>query len=263
MIINGLRGGLAALLMAFAPTVVQAETPLAHPAIASSLAIPGEGLTLPAAAPTRGRVVLVDAGSAQLYMIEDGQVVDSMRVIVGKGRATPTLTSTIHYATLNPYWYVPPDLARKIIAPNVVKDGSSYLRSHGYEVVSAFNNNAEILSPTSVDWKAVAAGTATAFVRQRPGPANSMGRMKFGFGNVQGIFLHDTPRKELFAQDQRDLSNGCVRLEDAPRLARWLLGSDANTLSDVPDQHIALPKSATVVIAYLGDPAPAQMAALR
>lgn len=263
MIINVLRGAIAALTMAFVPAALQAEIPLGSPLVAQQLTIPGADVQLPAGTPARGRVVLVDADSAQLYMIEDGQVVDSMRVIVGKAGATPTVRSTLYYATLNPYWYVPPDLARKIIAPNVIKDGASYLRTHGYEVVSAFNANAEILSPGSVDWKSVAAGTATAFVRQRPGPTNSMGRMKFGFGNAEGIFLHDTPKKELFAQDQRSLSNGCVRLEDAPRLARWLLGTDANTSSELPDQQVALPKPATVVIAYLTEPARAQMAALR
>lgn len=263
MIINGLRGAVAALTMAFAPVALHAETPLASPLAARELTVPGGAVQLLAETPSRGRVILVDAGAAQLYMIEDGQVVDSMRVIVGKAGATPTVRSTLYYATLNPYWYVPPDLARKIIAPNVIKNGASYLRDNGYEVVDAFNANAEILSPGIVDWKAVAAGTATAFVRQLPGPTNSMGRMKFGFGNAQGIFLHDTPKKELFALDQRSLSNGCVRLEDAPRLARWLLGTEANTSSDLPDQQVALPKPATVVIAYLAEPARAQMAALR
>ena len=53
-----------------------------------------------------------------------------------------------------------------------------------------------------------------------------MGQLKFNLANADGIYLHDTPKKELFAQDQRNLSNGCVRLEDAPRFARWLLGNE-------------------------------------
>ena len=83
-----------------------------------------------------------------------------------------------------------------------------------------------MLSPDSVDWKAVAAGETHVYVRQLPGPANSLGQFKFDLPNGDGIYLHDTPKKELFSQDQRNLSHGCVRLEDAPRLARWLLGKD-------------------------------------
>ena len=64
------------------------------------------------------------------------------------------------------------------------------------------------------------------YVRQRPGPANSLGQFKFDLPDGDGIYLHDTPKKELFVQEQRKLSHGCVRLEDAPRLARWLLGKE-------------------------------------
>lgn len=258
-----MRGAFAAAVTVLAPMVSKAQTPAPQNAVAVAYAAPEPvPASLSLEAPRQGRVVFVDAAAARLYMIEDGEVIDSMRVIVGKGGATPTLKSTLHYATLNPYWYVPPDLARKIIAPNVLKQGASYLKANGYEVVSAFNRDAEVLSHKDVDWRAVAAGKATAFVRQRPGPTNSMGRMKFGFGNAAGIYLHDTPKKELFSQDQRDLSNGCVRLEDAPRLARWLLGRNP-VAADNPDQHVALPRPASIVITYLDGSSGAQMASLR
>lgn len=258
------RGAFAAAVAVFAPAVSNAQTVAAQPALAA-----GHAMTWPIpaslslSAPQKGRLVLVDAAAARLYMIDNGEVVDSMRVIVGKGGATPTINSTLHYATLNPYWYVPPDLARKSIAPNVLKQGASYLAANGYEIVSAFRNDAQLLSHEDVNWQAVAAGQSTVFVRQRPGPTNSMGRMKFGFGNVAGIYLHDTPKKELFAQDQRDLSNGCVRLEDAPRLARWLLGRDPAIAPEAPEQHVALPRPASIVITYLDGATGAQMASLR
>src|SRR5215212_7444248 len=140
--------------------------------------------------PQRGRYVLVDAASARLFMIEDGRVRDSMKVVVGKPEAaTPALRSVLYYATLNPYWNVPVDLAQKIIAPRVVSLGTPYLTDHGYEVVTAFDDDARVLSPDSVDWGAVAAGKEKVRVRQRPGPANSMGQMKFNLANAQGIFL--------------------------------------------------------------------------
>ena len=256
----------AALACAFMPAAALAESPetVSRPAIAAGLNIPiGASALARTPVPSMGRAVLVDAASAQLFMIENGQVVDSMKVIVGKPQAaTPTLKSTLFYATVNPYWNVPADLARTIIAPHVLEQGLSYLKDRGYEVVSNFGDDAEILPASSVDWKAVAAGRATVSVRQRPGPANSMGQMKFGFDNNDGIYLHDTPRKELFASADRNLSNGCVRLEDAPRLARWLLGRDPSVASSAPEQHLPLPGGVPIVITYLDPMARSQVAAL-
>jgi murein L,D-transpeptidase YcbB/YkuD len=214
--------------------------------------------------PTRGRYVLVDAASARLFMIEDGRVRDSMRVIVGKpAAATPALSSVLHYATLNPYWNVPPDLAQTLIAPRVVKDGITYLTERNYEVVSHFGDDAQVLPPDSVDWQKVAAREAVVRVRQRPGPANSMGQMKFNLANANGIFLHDTPNKEPFAKDERNVSNGCVRLEDAPRFARWLLGSDPPVATARPEQHVVVPGAVPVTIAYLDSRAQMQLAGLQ
>ena len=259
-------GACAALLLSLVPAApaVAQDRPL-YPAIATGLAIPvGPSAQQRASIPARGRHVLVDAASARLFMIEDGQVVDSMRVIVGKPEAaTPVLRSTLYYATLNPYWNVPPELARTIIARKVLKEGPSYLRDRGYEVVSSFIGNPQILDPEGVDWAAVAAGREIVHVRQRPGPANSMGQMKFGFENDDGIFLHDTPRKELFSEAQRNLSNGCVRLEDAPRFARWLMGRDPQVEVTTPEQHVPLPRPVPITIAYLDEGARMSLAAAR
>jgi len=220
--------------------------------------------TLPGAQiPARGPYVLVDAASARLYMIEDGRVRDSMKVIVGKPETpTPALKDVIHYETLNPYWHVTGDLTRTLIAKNVLEQGPTYLSQRGYEIVSGWGPDAQVLSPDTVDWKAVAAGTAQVFVRQRPGPANSLGQFKFDLPNGDGIYLHDTPKKELFAQDQRNLSHGCVRLEDAPKLARWLLGKDPPQAS-VPEENILLPRPVPITISYLDSQSRMQLAALR
>ena len=256
------RGACSALLLSLAPAAL-AETPAA---IATGLAIPSAQAPAAAMSPAavHGRSVVVDAASARLFMIEDGEVVDSMRVIVGKSdNATPTLQSTLYYATLNPYWYVPPELARTAIAPRVLKEGMSYFNGRGYEVVSDFSRDPQVIPADSVNWRAVAAGREKVFIRQRPGPTNSMGQIKFGFSNEQGIDLHDTPRKELFATDQRALSHGCVRLEDAPRLARWLLGRDPDAISGSAEQFVALPKPVSIVITYMARSDGAQMASLR
>jgi murein L,D-transpeptidase YcbB/YkuD len=220
--------------------------------------------TLPGAQiPMRGPYVLVDAASARLYMIEDGRVRDSMKVIVGKPETpTPELKDVIHYETLNPYWHVTPDLVRTLIAPRVLQEGPAYLTGRGYEVVTAFAADARVLPPDSVDWKAVAAGNAQVLVRQRPGPANSLGQFKFDLPNGDGIYLHDTPKKELFAQDARNLSHGCVRLEDAPRLARWLLGKDPPAAS-TPEENVLLPRPVPIKISYLDPRTQKQLASLQ
>ena len=213
--------------------------------------------------PVQGRYVLVDAASARLYMIEDGRVRDSMKVIVGKPETpTPELKSVINYETLNPYWHVTADLAQTLIAPRVLHDGNAYLTDRGYEVLSGWGPDARVLSPDSIDWKAVAAGHAQVYVRQLPGPANSLGHFKFDLPNGDGIYLHDTPKKELFAQDARNLSHGCVRLEDAPRLARWLLGKDPPVAS-VPEENVALPHPVPITISYLDARAQLQLASLQ
>jgi murein L,D-transpeptidase YcbB/YkuD len=204
------------------------------------------------AMPFQKRYVMVDAASAQLYMIEDGRIADSMKVIVGKATSqTPMLASTIYRATLNPYWNVPGDLVRSLIAPRVADQGVGYLKAKGYEVLSSYDENAVPVDAAKVDWRAVAEGREVVKVRQRPGAANSMGQVKFSFPNGNDIFLHDTPNKELFAASQRDLSNGCIRLEDAQRLGRWLVGHDARSASADPEQHVLLPTPVPIYITYL------------
>jgi murein L,D-transpeptidase YcbB/YkuD len=197
------------------------------------------------ALPVTGRYVMVDAGSARLFMVDNGQI------IVGKPDSrTPLVASTIYYATLNPYWHVPTDLAQRLIAPRVLKQGAGYLKSQRYEVVTSFDNG-QVISPSSVDWKAVADGRAKVNIRQLPGPGNSMGKVKFHFANSEGVYLHDTPQKELFAKSQRTLSNGCIRLEDARRLSRWLLGRDPMLEGSAPEQHVKLSKGVPIYVTYL------------
>ena len=259
----------AALLLSAAPaTAIAQSVPSNRSAIATGLAIPIElpreaSFDRAPAIPSSGRAVLVDAASARLFMIEDGRVEDSMRVIVGKpSSATPVLKSVMYRATVNPYWHVPVDLGRTLIAPNVLEQGTEYLEQRGYQVVTDFTEDARVLPADSVDWEAVAEGRETVHVRQLPGPANSMGEIKFGFPNGEGIFLHDTPRKALFNEAERDLSSGCVRLEDAPRFARWLLGRDPTLTVDDPEQHVPLPAPVTIVITDLDSPAQVHLAAL-
>ena len=202
--------------------------------------------------PADGRYVLVNIAAQRLYMYENGHVVDWMKVVVGKQKnPTPMMAATIKYTALNPYWYVPPDLTAERIAPNVVKEGVGYLRQHGYVVLSDWGENGQRVDPATIDWQGVADGQVQIWVRQNPGPNNSMGRMKFMLPNPQGVYLHDTPNKELLNEDARLFSGGCVRLEDAPRLAKWLYGRPLSYKGAETEQPVKLDEPMPVYLAYL------------
>ena len=199
-----------------------------------------------------GRYVLVNIASQQLEMWENGKVVGSMKVVVGKpDMPTPQMAALIRYTAVNPYWNLPPDLVAERVAPNVLKDGQSYLAKKGYVVLSDWSDNPSKVSPTEVDWNQVAAGKVQLRMRQNPGVANAMGKMKFMFPNPKGVYLHDTPQKDLMAGDSRLYSAGCVRLESAPKLAKWLYGRPLNTKGAKPEQRVDLDAPVPVYLAYL------------
>ena len=202
--------------------------------------------------PSRGKFALVNSGDQRLVLFENGRPVDSMKVIVGMNELpTPLIASMIYYITFNPYWHAPDHLVRKTIAPTVLKQGAKYLRSHGYHVIDEWSANPKELDASTVDWKGAAAGTVHLLVQQDPGPLNSMGNLKFPFANPEGIYLHDTPNKALFAKEERNLSNGCVRLEDAKRFGRWLLDHDLVAPGSDPETAVQLPQGVPIVLTYL------------
>jgi murein L,D-transpeptidase YcbB/YkuD len=199
----------------------------------------------------QGRYVLVDTASARLWMIEDGRIRDSMRVVVGKSAMqTPEMAGLIRYAALNPYWNLPPDLIR-MRARNAAARGPRVLADERLQVLSDWTDDAQALDPRRVDWSAVAAGRRLVNMRQLPGPQNMMGRVKFMLPNDLGVYLHDTPHRELFARADRRESSGCVRLEDAQRLGRWLFDGAMPQPNGTPEQQVDLPRPVPVYITYL------------
>lgn len=201
----------------------------------------------------KGPYILIDAGAARLWMYENGRAVDSMRVIVGEAKTqTPMMAALIRYVSLNPYWNVPPELAQSLVAKNVLQQGLTYLTDRNYEVLSDWGDDAVTLNPSDVDWQAVAAGKQQVRLRRGPGPWNSMGDMKFMLPNDFGIYLHDVPQptKAAFAKDDRAISNGCVRLEDAKRLQKWVFGGTVPVASGEPDQRVDLPRPIPVYMTY-------------
>jgi L,D-transpeptidase YcbB len=193
--------------------------------------------------------IIVDAAAGELWYYQAGKEKGRMRVIVGKpATPTPMLAGMLYYAILNPYWNVPTDLAKSLIAPKILAGRT--LRSMDIEALSDWSANPGKLESSAINWPLVASGAQEIRLRQLPGASNSMGRVKFMFPNEQGIYLHDTPERELLNKADRHLSNGCIRLENATKLGDWLLGMSTRKLSKLPEQIIALPLPVPVYLTY-------------
>lgn len=199
------------------------------------------------------KYALVDSGGARLSLWENGRMVDSMKVVVGKAEtATPMMAAYIRYVSVNPYWNVPPELVRNLIGPRVLAQGVSYLTEREYQVLSGFGEDARLLDPNSVDWQAVVDGRQEIRLRRLPSPANSMGAMKFMLPNYFGIYLHDTPERGHFEKNELWISNGCVRVEDYKRFASWLFGGPVPRGRDPKvEEDVNLPQPVPVYMTYL------------
>ncbi len=146
----------------------------------------------------------------------------TMKVVVGKsyGHNTPVFSETMKYVIFRPYWEVPPSIIRAELIPHLQKD-PDYLAKKGFEVVDARQQVVAAGAVTGETLAQLHAGKL--FVRQLPGPKNSLGLVKFLFPNSYNVYMHDTPAPELFAQSRRDFSHGCIRLERPADLAAWVL----------------------------------------
>ncbi len=174
------------------------------------------------------RYVWINLPAARLDAIEDGESALSMRTVVGKPqRPTPELQSEIRHLVLNPHWTIPPSIARLDVLPKQARD-PDYLGSRDIRVFAGWQTDAPELSPSELPWQEYLRGRNFPYrLRQDPGPQNSLGQVKIAFANPYDVYLHDTPSRVLFDLPIRTFSSGCVRLEDALALSRWLLANNA------------------------------------
>jgi len=145
-----------------------------------------------------------------------------MNVVVGKAlsTATPIFLEEMEYVVFRPYWNPPRSIITKEIVPHARRD-ASYLERERLEIVASGRDDAPALTGSPENLDAVAAGRL--YIRQKPGPRNSLGLAKFIFPNAENIYMHGTPAQQLFSRTRRDFSHGCIRLEDPARLAEWVL----------------------------------------
>jgi len=161
----------------------------------------------------------------EAYEIQNGtvQVQTTMRVIIGSAlnTRTPLFDGRMRSIEFSPYWNVPLSIARSEVVPKILRDPSYFVRQ-GFELVAA---DGQIITTLSMnDLEAVRSGQMR--IRQRPGPKNALGDIKFIFPNKDSIFLHHTPTTHLFEKQRRDLSHGCIRVEDPVGLAKFVLQHD-------------------------------------
>ena len=191
-------------------------------------------------APDTGTYVLVHLNEFMVYMQHDS--VKSMRVCVGKAKPinfaqrykeylktknhrlrpidseTPQIGSSVTEVILNPTWTVPNSIIGKEMYSQIVSN-PNYLTRKGYEVLQ----NGKVVSPNSINWKAFKPYGVTVKIRQKAGPSNSLGILKFNFPNPHNIYMHDTPEKGKFNQSNRSVSHGCIRLNYPVKMAEFLL----------------------------------------
>ncbi|WP_346317219.1 L,D-transpeptidase family protein [Chitinophaga sp. YIM B06452] len=152
--------------------------------------------------------ILVNIPEFRLHAYEDGKLAWSCNVVVGTpGASTVIFSKDMQYVVFSPYWNVPPGILKKEVLPGIRKSGAAYLRRHNMEMTGSGNNIS---------------------VRQKPGPSNSLGKVKFLFPNEYNIYLHDTPAKNLFSEAKRSFSHGCIRVSEPKHLAQWVLRKDSS-----------------------------------
>ncbi|MEP7324484.1 MAG: L,D-transpeptidase family protein [Gemmatimonadota bacterium] len=202
------------------------------------------------------RYVLVNIPEYQLHAYDNGEEAFTMRVVVGKDfeNPTPVFADSMSYIVFRPYWNVPTRIIKTEIVPAARKD-SGYIGKHEYELL----RGNEVIDPATINWAKIDTAHVNFRVRQKPGPANSLGLIKFMFPNQFDVYLHDTPARGLFRRAGRAASHGCIRVERPEQLAQFALSRntdwnlkkirDALHRTDPPEQ-VGLKQKVPVYIVY-------------
>jgi murein L,D-transpeptidase YcbB/YkuD len=198
------------------------------------------------------RYIRVNVPDYMLETIEHGQPVMDIRVIVGERELpTPIFADQMTSVVFSPYWNIPPSIVRKEMIPHAAAD-PGYLVRNNIEVVRGTGG---AVDPAAVDWSA----PGHVSLRQRPGPRNALGLVKFVFPNNFNVYLHDTPADRLFARIERDFSHGCVRVEEPVKLAEYVLRDQPEWTPEKilaamhagRERHVALKTPIPVFILYM------------
>lgn len=198
----------------------------------------------------------VNVAAQTVRVVDADGVVLEMRAIVGRADwPTPVFQAQLTSLVLSPYWNVPSRIAALEVIP-AIRRNPGYLQRNDMEVVTL--QGGRVIDPGTIDWANVRAATFPYRIRQRPGPGNPLGIVKFVLPNTYDVFLHDTPGRAAFARDERALSHGCVRLENAFGLTQFLLAGRAEGAEDSiraviaggRERTIRLERGVPVILSY-------------
>ena len=200
--------------------------------------------------------VIVNIADFKTMLVREGEKVWETRSQVGRTyRKSPIFRAEMKYAQFNPTWTVPPGIFRRDILPKLKADAQGYLAEKDMKLVDyATGKEAD---PATIDWAAATPRNFHYQVVQRPGPDNSLGRVKFIFPNPHFVFLHDTNHREHFDDKVRTFSSGCIRIEHPMEFARLVLNDeewDDAAIQDVIDSKatktVYLKEPLTVLVLY-------------
>ena len=200
--------------------------------------------------------VFVNIPGFDLELERDGASVWHTRIVAGKAfTPTPVFSDRIVSVVINPPWNVPESIALGEYLPELRDDPKAFER-RGLRLFEGSQDDAREVDPTTVDWHALEEGRFPYHLRQDPGPSNALGRVKFQLTNEYGIYLHDTPTRDLFGESDRDRSHGCVRVERPLELAEQLLGGSSQdrlreALDQTKERHLSVNPPVPIHILYL------------
>ena len=190
------------------------------------------------------RIIVVNIPSANLLLYERGKIVLESKIIVGKeSNPTPTLSSKITEVILYPYWNVPNNIATQELLPKIKRD-PDYLDENNYQVL---NKQARVMNPYEINWQALSRNYFPYVLRQSTGCDNSLGLIKLNFYNPFTVYLHDTPAKSLFDQNQRYFSHGCMRLQKAVEVAHYILRDNTIAIDTLTEKGCLKNQSPIIV----------------
>jgi len=201
------------------------------------------------------RYIVVNGAAYTLDVVDSGRPVLSMRAIVGRpDRPTPIASSQVTDAVFRPVWYVPRAIAARELFPLVQRD-PGYLAREAIRVFGDSAAGGREIDPATIDWTALTESTFTYQLVQEPGPTNPLGGVKLVFWTPFSVFIHDTPARPLFTERFRAFSHGCVRIEQAADLARyvlpdWPVDSIEAAMTVGRERRVRLPAAIPVHLVY-------------
>lgn len=202
------------------------------------------------------RHIVVNLADFHLQLIDRGEIAFETPVVIGSlYNKTPIFSSDMTHLVINPYWNVPPSIVFEEILPKAEAE-PGYFERNGFDLFSDWTKNASLIDPATVDWSSQTLEEFKYKLRQRPSPTNALGQLKFMMPNDYNIYLHDTPVRAHFDENERSFSHGCVRVAEPEALAAAILQGQSGWS---PNKILNTVKSGERNVVHLDETLPVQL----